>query len=127
MAIEHRNILGAPSDFGPKANEVDGGLDIAQRSGLVNGDTSAVTDQGGPGTAASRSAEQDAFRSAQAAAGLASGAGAAGTVVAPAGQAVTSGTPDGTRGDLIGEQSPLVLRADGGDDPAGGAYGKAIG
>jgi hypothetical protein len=125
----NRSILGPvnPYDDGQKANYVPGGLDTPQRSGVIDGDTSAVTDQGGVGTAAARAAEQDAFRSAQAAAGLVGAdAGAGGTIVAAAGQAVTSPIPDSPRGDLIGQGSPLVMRADGGDDPAGGAYGKAV-
>jgi hypothetical protein len=128
MAIQHRNILGPPADLGPKANDVPGGLDTPQRSGVIDRDTSAVTDQGGPGTAAARAAEQDAFRSAQAAAGLVSGAGAAGTVVAPAGQVETRGNveADGPGARVAAEGGPVV-RSEGGANLADGGTGQAIG
>lgn len=86
-----------------------------------------MTDQTSPQTASEREDLQNHYRSAQAAAGMVgSDAGAGGTRVAASGSAVTGSIPDGTRGDLTGQQSPLVQRADGGDDPAAGAYGKAI-
>ncbi|TVS86038.1 hypothetical protein [Mycobacterium helveticum] len=124
----NRGILGPPADLGPKANDVDGGLaEQPRRTGQFNGDTSQVTDQGGVGTAAERAGLQDAFRAAQAAAGMiGADQGAGGARVAPSGSPATGSIPDGTLGDTIGAPEPLVTRADGGDDPSMGAYGKAL-
>jgi hypothetical protein len=132
VAINQRRILGPanPYDDGQKTNYVPGQEPSSGRSGttgVIDYDTSAVSDQGGVGTAAARAAEQDAFRAAQRSAGLISGAGAAGTVVAPAGDVQTEGNVQpGGPGAVVAASGGVTVRADGGDDPAGSAYGKAI-
>lgn len=129
MTINQRSILGAPADLGAKANYVDGGqIELPSRAGQFDGVTSEVSDQQSHASTGRSSETQSAFRQAQHDAGLiAADQGAGGTTVAASGSAVTGSIPDGTRGDLIGQESPLVQRADGGDDPANGAYGRAIG
>jgi hypothetical protein len=127
MSVTRRDIFGPPADLGVKANQVDGQSPLAPRSGVINGDASDVTDQGGVGTADRRNALQEEFRSAQAAASGISAAGAAGEVVAPAGQVETTGqVQPGGPGAVVAASGGVVTREDGGDDPAGGAYGKAI-
>jgi len=68
------------------------------------------------------------FRGGQAAAGLVSGAGAAGTVVAPAGQVETRGNveADGPGARVAAEGGPTI-RSEGGANLADGGTGQAIG
>jgi hypothetical protein len=128
MTVQRRNILGPPADLGAKANQVDGQSPLHPRSGVINGDTRAVTDQGGVGTAAARAVAQEAFRAAQAAAGLVSGAGAAGTVVAPAGDVRTEGTVEpGGPGAVVAQAGDVVTRYEGGANLADSGPGQAVG
>ena len=70
---------------------------------------------------------QEACRAAQQRAGLVSGQGAPGEVVAPAGDVQTDGNVQpGGPGAVVAASGGITVRADGGDDPAGSAYGKAI-
>jgi hypothetical protein len=103
---------------------VDGQSPLDPRSGVIDGDVRDVTDQGGPGTAAARAAEQDAFRAAQQRAGLIQGQGAGGAVVAPAGSVQTTGEVDpGGPGAIVAQQGSVVTR---GNLPQDTATGEAI-
>lgn len=130
MTVNRRNILGPPNpyDDGQKANYVDGGqAELSSRAGQFDGITSDVSDQQSHASAVRSSETQQAFRQAQHDAGLiGADQGAGGTRVAAIGSAVTGSIPASPQGDLIGQESPLVQRADGGDDPSASAYGKAI-
>lgn len=121
----NRSILGPPNPFddGIQANYVDGGsnaLDTAPSSAPAGGD------QGSTDTLAQRQAEANAFRAAQRDAGLISGAGAAGTVVAPAGQLQSYGGPsqdDGTGSAIVAPEGDNLNRS----GPAFTTYDNAAG
>lgn len=125
---KNRSILGPANPFDNGlggVNQVDGGsnvLDTAPSS------TPAGGDQGSTDTLAARQAEADAYRQAQRAAGLVSRAGAAGTVVAPAGQLESCGGPaqnDGT-GSAVVAPNAYSYKRDGGDSGTDGT-GRTVG
>lgn len=106
-------------------NQVDGGtsvLDTAPSSAPAGGD------QGSTDTLAARQAEANAYRQAQRDAGMVTGAGAAGTVVAPAGQLESNGGPsqnDGT-GSAVLAPNAYSYKSDGGDSGTDGT-GRTVG
>lgn len=135
MAIINRKADGSGGIFGAQAdtsatvatNHVDGQSPLPHDPPAYNQPTALTNDQSSLGTAPERQNLENHYRAAQTAASrIGADAGAGGTVVAAAGSAVVGQIPDGTQGDLIGSESPLVTRADGGDDLSQSAYGKAI-
>jgi hypothetical protein len=125
MTVQRRNILGPPADLGAKANDVNGGDDSLAARPPYSAPL-AMTDQTSPQTAPERDNLETHYRAAQnAASQIGADQGAGGTTVAANGSAVTGSIPASPTGDLIGQESPLVQRADGANLADGGA-GMAI-
>lgn len=61
MAVQRRNILGAPADLGPKANQVDGGDDSLSARQPYR-PPSQLTDQTSPQTEAERGGPETSFK-----------------------------------------------------------------
>ncbi|MGO9155494.1 hypothetical protein [Mycobacterium sp.] len=104
-------------------NQVDGGTNVLDTQ---VSSAPAGTDQGSTDTFAQRQAEANAYRQAQRDAGLVTGAGAAGTVVAPAGQLETYGGQNDGSGSTVVAPNAYSYKSEGGDSGTDGT-GRTVG
>lgn len=131
MAVQNRSIFGEPNplDNGLQpASYVSGGDDsLSQRPPY----TAPVTsDQSSAQTEAERGGLESAFRQARETASKFTGSGAEGVQIGRGPDTFdTYAAPrdDGGPGVAVAPEPPVVLRADGGDDPRNSATGKAVG
>lgn len=129
MSVQRRNILGPAADLGPKANQVSGGDDsLSARQPYTA--PSTLSDQTSPQTEEERGGLESAFKqSQQFSSQIGADGGAGGLQLGRGADTFTTEghVEQGNGTAVVGATGGVVLRADGGDDPAASAYGKAIG
>lgn len=132
MTVQRRSLFGErnPLDNGLQpASYVSGGDDSLSQRPPYTAPT-GMTDQASASTEAERGGLESAFRQARETASKFTGSGAEGVQIGRGPDTFdTAAAPrdDGGPGVAVAPEPPVVLRADGGDDPRNSATGKAVG